>query len=302
MGILFFQLIIFGIIFISSYSSRKTLDITVVVIFIFTILAVFTSWLMLLQFATIIVSYLFALDKMSLHKEKVTIPKNVVMQKTSNKLANNSGCLTFTTLFIIIMACLYAYNVWSVKNSNNEVSTPTLLVEPPIETFNDSNDYESYDYDTISYEEPVSEYDTINSFNENYYIDDEQYQNEYDDDYGYDNDYGDSERNRNAIKGIKRYGKYKFIRDVNCDIENANLEISRSGVDFDFHLQVENKHHIGEISGRAIMQDNRTRAVFKSSNCESITFDFLSNGLVSISEVNCRDYHGTNICFNSLFK
>lgn len=306
MAVLFFQLIIFGIIFISSYSGRKTLEITAIVIFIFTIFAVFASWLMILQFITIIFAYLFALDKMTLRAEKLSIPKIVFEPKTDHKSDKGSGCLAYSTIFIIIIGCLYAYNVWSVKNSRLEILPTPVIKENTTKIINGQNYYESYEYDASSYDEPTYVHDTMVSFNETY-NDDKQNEieynyDEYDDEYGYDDDYGYNDKNSNATYGIRKYGQFKFLRDNGCDIENATLEISRNGVDqFDFILIVENKYHIGQISGTANIQNNRTRAIFKSANCELLAFDFLNNGQVVITETNCRYYHGTNICFDSVF-
>lgn len=303
MGILIFQIIIFGIIFISSYSGRKTLDITAIVIFIFTIFAVFTSWLMILQFATIVISYLFALDKMSLSKEKEIIKKNVVIIKP-NHTSNNNGCLTFTALSIIIIGSLYAYNVWTVKKSSKEFYSPTLIEENTIETNKESKNYDVYEYDSNSYKEPSYYVDTLSPSDTNNF-NDQKNQNNYEDEYGYDNDYnyGDvSEDDKNIPHSKIKYGNFTFFQDRNCEINNAQLRISKGGINqIKFFLQVSNEYHMGEISGNAILSKDFHTAIFKSKDCESLVFYFLPNEQIHIKEFNCNNYHGTNICFNSVF-
>lgn len=57
MGIFFYQIFIFVAIYISSLFGKNSRNVAVILISIFTILQVFTSGLMILQFATIIFSY-----------------------------------------------------------------------------------------------------------------------------------------------------------------------------------------------------------------------------------------------------
>lgn len=58
MNVLLFQLGIFITIVIASFFGKKTKDAVVVLISIFTLIQVFMSWLLLLQFITIFIAYM----------------------------------------------------------------------------------------------------------------------------------------------------------------------------------------------------------------------------------------------------
>ncbi|WP_026977454.1 hypothetical protein [Flavobacterium tegetincola] len=305
MEVFIIQVIIFGIIFLTSYLGRKSLDITAVVISVFTIFAVFTSWLIILQFVTIVISYLFALDKMSLRKEQKIPAKNIVIPQNNSKSNNDRGCLTFTTLFIVVMGFLYAYNVWSVKNSNNKIASPTIIEENTFKTKVDSKNYDDYEYENNSDEDPTYYVDTVSHSNfQNF--DTEEENNYFEDEYRYDDDYNDyrdaSVNDEDTHHSKMKYGNFTFFQDINCEINNAQLRISKGGINqINFFLQVSNKYQMGEISGSAIISKDFQTAIFKSKDCESLIFYFLPNEQIHIKEFNCDNYHGTNICFNSVF-
>lgn len=75
MAVFLYQIGIFTAIIIASYFGKKARNTTVILISIFTILQVFMSWLLILQFFTIIIAYSITLSTTKKKSRKKAVPK-----------------------------------------------------------------------------------------------------------------------------------------------------------------------------------------------------------------------------------
>lgn len=273
MEILAFQLLVFALLLISSLFGRKVRNGLALIIAVFTIFAVFMSWLIILQFITIVISLVIS--------ESIIIDREhrKEQRKQEGTQSSSSGSKIFIAI-LVISALLYSFYLNTSKDNNSDVDDYIDETTSDKDSSSLSNDVE---YVTT---EPVFDNSIIDTTRENAISD---YRES---DYIEDIDYNDS-------KSI--YGKWHYANSSR-EIESGSLLIEKFGVEnFNFRLRVFNDYASGDISGTAKFITENI-AVFQSDRCESLLFDFRTIGDVTISEVNCMDYHGRDISFNSTFE
>jgi len=113
MGILIFQIVIFFLIVYSGYKGMGYLVVVTVIAVIFTLAMVNTNGLLVIQFFTIVVSFLFAINRIQANTNE-----NSIVQKPQPKtrieillriLLNIGICCG-----IVIMAYYYNINFWNM--------------------------------------------------------------------------------------------------------------------------------------------------------------------------------------------
>lgn len=82
MAVLFYQIGIFLAIIISSNFGKKSRNTVVILISIFTILQVFVSWLLILQFLTVLIAYQFS--------------NSIIHKKNNKKNSQNFNSISFS--------------------------------------------------------------------------------------------------------------------------------------------------------------------------------------------------------------
>lgn len=87
MEVLFYQVIIFVAIFISSLKSRKVLNLITLIIALFTITHIFMPWLMVVQFITITVAYMIG-RRISIKEAR---PEYVTAVQSGKKVDDSPG-------------------------------------------------------------------------------------------------------------------------------------------------------------------------------------------------------------------
>jgi hypothetical protein len=115
MAVLFYQIGIFLAIIIASKFGQKSRNTAVILISIFTVLQVFVSWLLILQFVTILIAYQFS---------------NSILHKDTNKESSqNSDRISFSDyglsknnpILLIDIATSYRF-INQLNTLNNELS------------------------------------------------------------------------------------------------------------------------------------------------------------------------------------
>lgn len=302
MEIFIFQIAVFAIIFLSAFFGREALNKTVLIVSVFTLLAVFMTWLIILQFITIVISYSLAVAQINRQEEITERQSNYRKYNPESGSSNNSGCFSALKLIMIALCIYFAYSVWSNKNKTSK-NIETEIVEQP-QNYNNPNNFKVDTLSIISGDENI-EY-SVEDIN-NQLVEEEQevqeqgYGNISNDEDAYDPFADDP--NYFSDESYARSGEFKLAYDLECSILVGKLKLEEIGNrKIKFYLEVGNNRFSGTISGVAHLTEERSRAIFKSETCKSLILDFLPNGEIRITETNCNNYHGTNICFDSVFK
>lgn len=269
MQVLGFQLLVFLSILLSAYFGRKIRNGLATIITIFTIFAVFMAWLMILQLVTILVSFIVS--------ESIVVDREArAQQRKQNIYQNNSSGGKVFLVFLVISGLIYSF-YFNTKDSSDSLNSSEEKIKDSVADINSSGStfYEvnnNYVADTLS--------ENIDA-----YKDPSLYSIE---------DYG---RKENEFLN----GKWYYI-DENREIESASINFEQINNEiFKFRLFVLNDYATGDISGNAKFISDKI-AVFQSTDCESLVFDFRVAGKVTISEMNCSGYRGDNIRFDSAFQ
>ena len=126
MEVLGFQVLFFVVILVSGLFGRKARNFVVIASLIFTVIMVFMTWLIILQFVTIIVAYFITENYVESSKKKLDdIDKSY-----------GSGCLSLIVgggiLLIILKLCSdnYKSNSTTISDENTSAKTKSIAVEP----------------------------------------------------------------------------------------------------------------------------------------------------------------------------
>lgn len=289
MEVFLFQVMLFGIIFFSSFLGRKALNQISLLICVFTFLAIFKSWLMVLQFLTIFISYSIAVERIKNSENSIQNTQTTSTKSYSSENQNSKGYASFITIFIIVISIYCAFNVWSKKNLNKDIPK----TESVIQTENNNSTSGHLIFDPNSYSVNNDTNNDNNTVDTVSAVENEKEENE--------SEWGDS--GDDVYFGKVKYGIFEFKKNNNCAISEGQLQIEKiDNFKIKILLQVSNYNFSGEISGIAYLSNDLSRATFKSEDCESIILDFLYNGEIQVTELNCRNYHGHGICFDSKFE
>ncbi|MBL7837437.1 MAG: hypothetical protein JNM67_07970 [Bacteroidetes bacterium] len=103
-------------------------------------------------------------------------------------------------------------------------------------------------------------------------------------------------------RAVRIDGNFKIVSGEDCAIEFGRIQISKAeNGQSKFRIDVSNKNgHEGAVSG-VINFTSVTEAYFSKSDCKKISFKFLPDGKLNITETECSNYHGTNICFDGVY-
>lgn len=263
MEVFVFQIIIFGIIFFSSFSGRRAVNLVSLIICVFTFLAIFTTWLMILQFVTIFVSYSIAVERIK-NSENSIQSTQTTSSETYNSETQSKGCAPFITIFIIIISIYCAFNVWSKKNLNNDIPE----TEPTIETENNNSNSDAIIVDPNSF----VNVDTVSAVEDT------------------------TEIQKPSWK--IQSGSYLHFTSQSCDIEYARLIIDRQNEnDFNFIIQT-----IGFDGSKLKMVGNAEIynpyfAKYKGKH-GVISFTLENEEFIKVS----RSYEDDEICIDAVFR
>ena len=96
---------------------------------------------------------------------------------------------------------------------------------------------------------------------------------------------------------------FKLIENRRCSLDNGKLYMKKRDANkIDFAMEVGNRIDQEKLEGIAVLTTDRSGAIFLSYDCESLLFDFLTDGTIRVIEINCENYHDETICFNSVFR
>lgn len=298
MEIFIFQIAIIAVIFLSAFFGREVLNITVLIVSVFTLLAVFMTWLIILQFITIVISYFLAVPQINRQEQITERQFNYRQNNAESGSSNNSGCFSPLKLIMIALCIYFAYSVWSNKNTTSK-NIETEIVEQP-QQYNSPNNF-NVDTLSVGFSHGNIEDSVENSNTQLYYEEQELEANIITEQESYDQ--WDGDKDEYSYGGKVRFGNFKFLEDRNCSISTGILEIKNiNNRKINFSLKVSNHLSSGEIAGVAYLTADYSRAIYKSYDCKSIIFDFLTDGKIQISEISCDNYHGNKICFDSEFE
>lgn len=283
MHVLAYQVLIAIIIFISTFFGRFLRNITVLLLCLFTLFQVFTSWLVILQFITITISYFISESNSYLNDNK---SKKRELNSTVISQNKNNYSIYYILLIVIVSIGYSAYVSLSKKSS----SKSKLIQEKTNENTHTVTSNESPTLnETISYKD-TTEYiaDTINTNNNA--------------SYGLADEYETNDQSNEAFNNHEQsiYGNYIFVADPEINLEKGRIEITALDEhQFNFKIYVENKTDTGQIMGVANLI-NQNFGKHKTVDCE---MSFIFNGKkVEILEYNCGLYHGNSINFNATFE
>ena len=236
MELFIFQIAVFAIIFLSSIFGREALNKTVLVVSVFTLIAVFMTWLIILHFITIVISYSLAITNINREQEIAERKFANSQNHSESSSLNNRGCFSPLKLIMIAICIHFAYCVWSSKNNMGK-NIETEKVEEL------KNDYRlTIDKVFIA---------TPNYYEENYeYINDTTESDIHSDESEYKeqivhekwdsyNDWGDSDEYIHG--GSVKYGNFKLIENRRCSLDNGKLYMKKRDANrIDFAMEVGN--------------------------------------------------------------
>lgn len=286
MEVLIFQVCLASIILISSFFGRKIRNWLILFVCIFTVVMVFMTWLILLQFVTIFISYSIS----------ESIIQNAEIARENKRLQQNQNSGNgkfYFILFLIVSGIFYSISVSSKRTDSDKINEEQTITEKHeknvfnYQSYQDSlagiaTDADSYNSDSIAPESLHNDYDSLEYPNNNLHVDEE-------------------DINTLSNENIES-GQFLFLKSRigNADFGKFTLEKIDNNR-FKFRLFVENNFSTGDISGIAITTAPN-HALYSDQNCRGLEFDFFENGYVKITELECANYHGTKITFNTLFK
>lgn len=272
MGVLEFQIGIIAIIFASSFFGRKLRNYIVVFCIIFTVFAVFTDWLLFLQFVTIFISYQVS----NFILNKIEIGKRINNERKSN---------SFYIVFLLVLAIGYAIYVNYEKSNTPRDKKINYKIA---DTIMNKSSHRKIFYDSISYIQ-IKDYSN-DSISESNVLED-----------SIDYSVSTSEEIEYIYSNIDS-GEFTFYKSRTSLATTGKLIIDKiSNKKFHFKFFVENNTNTGEVSGVAKIT-SLNHAVFYNEDCKSLTFDFFDNGSINILESQCQLYHGDNINFNGYYR
>ena len=284
MSILGYQVTIAISIFISAFFGRNTRNTVVFSWCFFTVIMVFTSWLIIFQLITIGISYLVSNSNSHLSDERESeIPRQ------SNEMIhskNKSGSSIYYILFIIITSISYGIYLNLAKPK------PATMLKTEEKTLPQHID-SSIQYSAKNFHESTSDEttidDNVDSSEINFYKNnlndktDEQYEESLD-------------QHKETL-----YGKYSNVIYSETNINMGDIQITPIDKHhFNFKLYVENNTDTGQIQGIATLI-SPDFAKYTSDDCENINFIFSKNK-VNILESNCYLHHGNKVNFNVTFE
>ena len=277
MEVFAFQICVLLLISLSSLFGRRIRNWMILFIGIFTLFAVFMTWLIILQFITIFIGYNISESLLRRAEERRELKRTQPRTENSSRI--------YFIVFLIISGIGYSAYINLNKNLNvkhhdeqdeSEVNEQNSIVESyvPVEV---SSEYattieESSEYSDTSFT-PIVGHDL--------YVEEE--------------DVHDTGEYRNYS------GNFKSSTD-NADIDQGSLSIVKLDNNrFQFKLVIQNTSNFGEISGVAIFHQ-KTKAVFSNEDCDALYFNFISKESVHVIESKCENYHGNGIAFTGLYE